>query len=265
MKNLIIGFVFSTIISLAAYKKNSLSESGAIAAAIMGGLMYFFGGFVATALLIGFFVSASLLTVLNKSKKKDVVKLNEKGGRRDVFQVFANGGVGLLFAALFYFTKNQLFLVGCAISFGEANADTWASEVGVLSKKLPVSILTGKALMKGMSGGVSILGTFAALAGSTFMAVVFAISHIIEYGYDKFVIFGFIAAMVLGFFGAIIDSVLGASIQAQYYCEEENIITEQSLHNGKPNKLIKGFSFFNNDMINLSSNIISSIMIFFFI
>lgn len=44
MKNLIIGFVFSTIISLAAYKKNSLSESGAIAATIMGGLMYFFWG-----------------------------------------------------------------------------------------------------------------------------------------------------------------------------------------------------------------------------
>lgn len=265
MKILIIGFTLSTIISLAAYKKNSLSESGAIAATLMGGLMYFFGGFVATALLIGFFISSSLLTVLNKNKKKDVLKLNEKGGRRDVFQVFANGGVGLLFAALYYFTKNQMFLVGCAISFAEANADTWASEIGVLSRKPPVSILTGKALMKGMSGGVSVLGTFSALAGSTFMAVVFAISHMIEYGYDKFVIYGFIAAMLFGFFGALIDSVLGASIQAQYYCQEENIITEQSSHKGKPNKLVKGIAFFNNDMINLSSNVISSLMIFFFI
>lgn len=265
MKNLIIGFIFSTIISLAAYKKNSLSESGAIAATLMGGLMYFFGGFVATALLIGFFVSSSLLTVLNKNKKKDVVKLNEKGGRRDVFQVFANGGIGLLFAALFYFTKNEMFLVGCAISFGEANADTWASEIGVLSKKPPVSILTGKALMKGMSGGVSLLGIFASWSGATFIAGVFAVSYMIEYGYDKFVIYGFIAAMVLGFLGAVMDSVLGASIQAQYYCQEENIITEQSFHNGKPNKLIKGLSFFNNDVINLSSNIISSLMIFLFI
>ncbi|WP_040214081.1 DUF92 domain-containing protein [Clostridium polynesiense] len=265
MRNLIIGFAFSILIAIAAYKKRSLSRSGALAAALLGGLMYYFGGVLAAVLLVGFFISSSLLTFAKGDRKKDIEKYNEKGGRRDALQVFANGGVGLLFAALYYFTKNPAYIIGCAVSFGEANADTWASEIGVLSKKTPISILTGKRMERGMSGGVSFLGTLAALGGSAFIALLFSLVYILIYGFDGKVLYRFIIILLFGFLGAVIDSVLGASIQAQYYCQEENTITEKKEFRGKPNKLIKGFALFNNDVVNISSNILSSMMVFLII
>ena len=264
MKDLIIGFIFAGVISLLAYKKKSLSLSGALAALFMGSFMYFFGGLVASAAMVAFFLSSSILSHLFKGRKKEAGKLQEKGSRRDCFQVFANGGIGLIFAALFYFTKNPLFLIGCGVAFGESNADTWASEVGVLSKRKPVSIINGKPLERGVSGGVSPLGTLAAFLGSSFIGLVFAVMFYMVYGHNKAIIQGFWLITLLGFLGCLIDSLLGATVQAQYYCEAEDAITEKSTHRGNKNKLIKGVAIFNNDLINLSSNLLSTLLVFLF-
>ena len=70
-----------------------------------------------------------------------------------------------------------------------------------------------------------------------------------------------IICVVIGFIGCIVDSILGASVQAQYYCEELNTITEKKEYKGKTNKLIKGIYFVNNDVVNLSSNIISTLIV----
>ena len=45
-------------------------------------------------------------------------------------------------------------------------ADTWATELGSLSRKPPRSVLNGKVLTAGESGGVSWIGSTAAAAGS---------------------------------------------------------------------------------------------------
>jgi len=50
-------------------------------------------------------------------------------------------------------------------------------------------------------------------------------------------------------------------MQAQYYCEDLKIVTEKKEYKGKPNKLIKGITFINNDVVNLSSNLISALMV----
>jgi uncharacterized membrane protein len=41
---------------------------------------------------------------------------------------------------------------------GEAASDTFASEVGILSKTKPVSIITGRPMTPGLSGAISPLG-----------------------------------------------------------------------------------------------------------
>ena len=52
-----------------------------------------------------------------------------------------------------------------------ANSDTWASEIGSMSKGKPISVKTFKRAERGTSGAVSLLGTFAAVVGSFLIAL----------------------------------------------------------------------------------------------
>jgi uncharacterized membrane protein len=69
--------------------------------------------------------------------------------------------IKLMFAAIVMF--------GAATA--EAASDTWAGEIGRLSKKPPVSLKTGKAVSRGVSGGVTLLGYGGGLLGAAFIAV----------------------------------------------------------------------------------------------
>lgn len=265
MLDFIIGLASSFLIAFVAYKKSSLNRSGFLAAIVLGTGIYYFGGLWFSVIMVAFFVSSSLLTKFKNYNKQSFGKLNEKGGNRDYIQVFANGGVGLIFAFLYYIDPNPAFLLVYAVSFAEATADTWASEIGVLSKSKPLCILNFKPLEKGTSGGISILGTTFAFLGASFIASIYFIAYIITYKDIKQGFIYSILCLLIGFAGSIIDSILGASVQAQYYCEALRINTEKRMYNNIPNKLIKGFSFINNDLVNVTSNLISSLIVLFII
>lgn len=262
MLDFLVGLTFSFLIAFVAYKKASLNKSGCLAATVLGTGIYYFGGLWFSIIMISFFISSSILTKFKNNNKESLEKLNEKGGKRDYMQVFANGGVGLIISVLYYFYQSPVFLLAYAVSFAEATADTWASEVGVLSKSKPINILNFKPLEKGMSGGISILGTTFAFLGASFISFIYFIASVITYRDIKQSLIYSILCLVIGFIGSIVDSILGASVQAQYYCEDLKTITEKKEYKGKPNKLIKGIAFINNDMVNLNSNLISTLIVF---
>lgn len=262
MLDFLVGLTFSFLIAFVAYKKASLNKSGCLAATVLGTGLYYFGGLWFSIIMISFFVSSSILTKFKNNNKESLDKLNEKGGNRDYMQVFANGGIGLIISVLYYFYQSPVFLLAYAVSFAEATADTWASEVGVLSKSKPINILNLKPLEKGMSGGISILGTTFAFLGASFISFIYFIASVITYRDIKQSLIYSILCLVIGFIGSIVDSILGASVQAQYYCEDLKTITEKKEYKGKPNKLIKGIAFINNDMVNLNSNLISTLIVF---
>ena len=63
------------------------------------------------------------------------------------------------------------------------------------------------------------------------------------------------------FAGVMIDSVLGATVQAHFYDDKEDIITEHSRdREGNALKLVRGLRFMDNDMVNLTSNIITFVL-----
>ncbi|HNY37204.1 MAG TPA: DUF92 domain-containing protein [Petrotogaceae bacterium] len=263
MLNFVIGLVLSFIISFYAYRKKSLTLSGVAGAMALGASLYFFGGFLFFTILIAFFVSSTLLTKFKKSEKKDTEIIAEKSGRRDYSQVIANGLPAFLTAFLYYITQNHIFMLGFAVSMASSNSDTWASELGVLSKNQPVSILTWKRIKKGMSGGISLLGTLASLLGSLVISLIFTIGYALKYGAGitfKNIVFAFAVCFLGGFIGSIIDSLLGASVQALYYCEKLKIYTERRFFDESENKLVKGVKFMNNNMVNFLSGLLASLL-----
>ena len=66
-----------------------------------------------------------------------------KGGRRDAAQVLANGGIAGLFVILHNLLPGSwLPWAGFCAAMAAANADTWATELGILNPGKPIKIFT---------------------------------------------------------------------------------------------------------------------------
>ena len=159
------------LIAGAAFRLRALSRSGAAAAAVMGTGYVACGGPIWFGLLMAFFVSSTLWSKWKKSHaaKHGAEKNYAKGSRRDWGQVAANGGIGLLLCVLYSLRPEPWLLYAFAGVMASVNADTWATEIGALSRSRPVSVRTLRRVPPGTSGGVTPLGSFAALAGGAFI------------------------------------------------------------------------------------------------
>ncbi len=249
---------FNAIVAYGAFRKQAVSASGAAIGAAVGTAILVAGGFAAYSLLIGFFLSSTAIGRMLGSKKKPS-GIEEKGDRRDAIQVLANAGAGALASIMYAGTGELFWLAAFAASFASANADTWASEIGVLYRKAPRSILTLKPVPAGTSGGVSPLGFLASALGASFIGLLFAVAYGTVDGKPEGIGTIALVATLGGFFGAFVDSVLGATIQAHYTCAKTGRSTERPHTDGVPNILVSGLRWFNNDMVNLFSTIISSL------
>nr|WP_286672851.1 DUF92 domain-containing protein [Anaeromonas gelatinilytica] len=255
---LIIGLIFSGFISILAYKKKSLTKSGMIGAIILGTIIYITTGLYGASTMILFFISSSLLSHYKKRYKENVAKQFDKTGNRDLIQVFANGGVGLLYGILYMVYDSPIHLVLLAASFAAANADTWSTEIGVLNNKPPLSLRSFRRVPKGTSGAVSPLGTLVGFLGSLLIGVYSILYMKVVLNFDISLTYIIIIAFA-GLLGSLIDSVFGAFFQG-IYIDEKNNETEKKFINGKKRKLKRGISFFNNDIVNFLSIFIATLL-----
>lgn len=254
---MLVGFMigFNILLSVVAYVMKRLTFKGAIAAAMVGSLIWIGGGFYAWGLLGVFFITSSFWSSYKDERKYHLYHLHEKGGQRDVIQVIANGGVAAFCCLSYLLFGQEYFLLGTTVSIAAATADTWASEIGVLSSKPPRSLLTMKPIQTGMSGGVSLLGTFSQIVGSSLIAILSLIGLKFFYQLPMEWMTVFLLISGMGVLGSIIDSLLGAYVQAKYECRICQLETERLYHHGVKTKLVKGIPFMTNDIVNLLSNV----------
>ena len=256
--NAVFIVVFS-VLSLAArvaWQKETVTAEGALAGLGLATVIYLSAGFGGILVMAAFFISSTMVGRIRRERKErlGLHKILEKGDRRDAVQVFANGGVGMISAVLFAVTGSHLFLVALLVSFAAATADTWASELGVLNRGKPRSIINLKPVDPGISGGVSVFGFAASLAGALCIAVlVFVVVPSLS---SK----ALVPVLVGGFLGALVDSLLGATVQAQYVCAETGLLVERPVTGGIKNRLVKGLPWMNNDMVNFLSILIATIV-----
>ena len=246
---LLLGFIFAIIIAFAAYKAKSLDKSGAVAATVEGTLIFGLGGLSWAILLLTFFISSSALSKMFKARKKDLKEKFDKGSTRDAMQVIGNGGLAAIFAALHYFFPDALWTwLGFAAALAAVNADTWGTELGVLNPSQPRMITNlSRKVEKGTSGGVSLVGTAAGLAGSALIALLAAI-----FTPGGSFLYVFMLITLAGLAGALFDSFLGATVQAIYYCPVCEKETERHPEHlcGNQTEFTRGFGWLSNDWVN---------------
>lgn len=254
---LLIGFLLAIIISYLAYKAHSLNKSGSIAALFVGTIIFGIGGWHWAILLLTFFITSSGLSRAFKKRKQNLDEKFSKGHQRDAGQVFGNGGIPAFFAALHFFYPNEIWVWACfAASLAAVNADTWATELGVLNPHPPRMITNlNKVVEKGTSGGISLTGTLASLAGSALIAF---LASFLTSNWSIFLIITF-----AGLMGSLFDSLLGGTVQAMYFCPKDNKETEKHpLHTcGTQTIHIRGWKWLNNDLVNFACSIFSVIVI----
>ncbi len=241
------------VLAIVAYFLDQMTIGGDIAAFSLGMIIILAFGFGGLAVYLFFVIGAAILSKLNKNNKiyLEAIEIQEKSGRRDFIQVFANGGVGFILAAIYLFYPHPIILIMFGASVAEAVSDTFASEVGMLSQSKTFSILTGQPLKPGLSGGVSLQGTLASMIGSFLVSILW---YSIYYKPSLNTI-SFLAIVTLaGFVGCIVDSILGITIQAHFYDEAENKIVEKEYVDGKKLPLARGIRSVNNDTVNFISN-----------
>ena len=246
---LISGIVLGILISLLAWKLGSLSRSGAVAAAVTGGLIFGLGGLPWAALLLTFFISSSALSMAFRQRKAAVSEKFSKGNQRDWGQVLANGGVGTVFVVLSLLDARHadLWWFAYAGAMATVNADTWATELGVLSPRFPRRITDGRRVEPGTSGAISLYGTLATLGGAALIGLA---GLVFTSGGSRWL---FLTAATLGGVGgSLFDSLLGATVQSLYHCPQCEKETERHpVHTcGAETTPLRGWRWLNNDWVN---------------
>lgn len=222
-----------------------LSTSGSIATFILATIIFGIGGWSWTIPILVFFISSSLLSKIDKSNKRKLQSIFDKTDKRDAVQVAANGGVAGIIILLWYLfpERNELYFLYVG-SIAAATADTWGTEIGTMIKGKPLSIISLEPVEPGTSGGISIAGIFGGILGAFLISFFSMFSTKI----------GFTTQMILsivfsGFIGTIVDSILGGTLQAQYQSDDGKL-TEKTMMNDKPTRLVHGYKWMNNDTVN---------------
>ena len=257
---LLVGVALSGAIGLLAYRRGSLSGSGIAGAVVVGSCIFGLGGWVWGILLILFFVSSSLLSRYRSLDKRAVAQQFAKGGRRDIWQALANGGVPALVAIAHWAYEAPMLWGAFVGAMAAVTADTWATELGVLAKRRPRLVTTWAPVPPGTSGGVSLLGTAAMVAGSTSIglsaAALLAVAALVGGGgaTGPGIWSPVVPALLGGVGGALGDSVMGATVQAVYYSRDRQKETEKHRElDGTANQYLRGWQWVTNDVVNLSA------------
>ncbi|MHA1917560.1 MAG: DUF92 domain-containing protein, partial [Candidatus Ranarchaeia archaeon] len=267
--NLIIGIIASCLIGFVGYKKKHLTLNAALVAIPIGIIHTGFGGISYMMMLFLFFSSSSLLSKYKSKEKNEIQNQFEKGSNRDVWQVLTNSIIPTIAILIdnFLFPNIIWFIISLA-NYTAKNADTWGTELGILSKGETYLITTLKEVPKGTAGGVSKLGTLAGLLGALFISLSITTIRLLALTLENINplvaflnLFWIIPVGAIGgFLGSMVDSFLASTVQQIYWCPKCMKETEQKIHNcGSETEYKRGLIKMNNDTVNFLSLLVAAV------
>jgi uncharacterized protein (TIGR00297 family) len=166
------------------------------------------GGYLWLLLLLGFVAFGVLVTKLFWERKLAMGVAEAKKGVRGWRNVAANGLVPAVLALLALWVPKEQVVVGFATAIATASSDTFASELGVLSRKTYLITAPWKRVDPGTNGGVSNWGHLVALVGAIVPTLVAILIVGLPWTYAWIHVVG-------GWIGCQVDSVLGALFEEE--------------------------------------------------
>ncbi len=240
------GAVAAGVVTGTARTRGMLSPGGQGVAFVIGTAATA-AGWAWAGLLIAFFVSSTALTIWRSDDKmRRTINTIPQVLERNALQVAANGGFFALFLAVSMRSPNPRWEIAALGALAAANADTWATEIGIMLGGTPRSIFTWKRVPLGMSGGVTVMGTLAGIAGATFIGLI--ASYLLPSLGSRTLL----VVAAAGSVGMLSDSLAGATLQARRYCDRCRQWTERRVHPcGYRTTHRRGFKWMTNDEVNL--------------
>jgi uncharacterized protein (TIGR00297 family) len=244
------GEVFALLVAVLSYRLHFLDLGGALSAFLLGTLIFGLGGWPFSLPILSFFILSSLLSRVGTKEKKEASGQFQKGHRRDFGQVLANGAIPAGIVLLWHYAPQASWHFLYLGAVAAVTADTWATEIGLLSRRQPRSITSGQVVAPGTSGAISGTGMLGALSGALCIAIIGWAVQPDRLPYA----FGWRGVLILvlgGVAASLLDSLLGATIQAQRACTICHTISEKKGHCcGVERQYHSGWRWVDNDVVN---------------
>ena len=246
IENYLAPILLTPVVLLLVKKKKLLTKGGVLAAVLVDAVISITLGNFGFAILLTFLILGALSDRIKPKKVQEKQCSNERNWK----QVLANSAIPAVLSVIYFITQNNLFAVCFAAALAEALADTFSSSFGSLAPRA-YDIIRMKRIKKGLSGGVSLVGSLFGLIGGMMIALVsFA------FGITDAKIF--IIILSSAFLGMLFDSVLGSLFQVKYKCPVCGEITEKRTHCDTDTVHNSGLKCVNNNVVNLLSTLFSA-------
>lgn len=258
----LLGEALAATIAALSYRARFLDASGAIATFMLGTIIFGLGGWQFSLPILAFFVLSSLLSKFRARRKNEALEKFQKGSRRDFAQVLANGGVAGVLVVLWYLQPEPLWYFLYLGAVAAVTADTWATEIGVLSSKPPRLITSWQTVSTGTSGAISMLGLIGAALGAMCIAIIGWAAPGREAVY-QIGMTGILLIALGGVLAHLFDSFLGATIQAQQRCSVCNKVSEKKGECcGVVRQPHSGWRWVDNDIVNAVCGFSGTLVVF---
>lgn len=274
VKATVLATLVAILLSYRARRKKSLTPSGAASAFAVGFLSIWTG-----ARGFNLLVFYQIGTTATKYKKDIKIKIDgtiaTSGSQaRGPMQVLACSLIAVILGlihgvycgeegAIDFENSYVSSCLTCGILAHHATclADTLASELGILSKSMPVLVTQPwRRVPSGTNGGVTLLGFF----WSTVGGLIIGISTILLDSLagisplQALQLLGFTSAS--GLLGSLVDSFLGATIQQTYYDPDSKLVYQEDDKRPSSAKLLTGINALTNEQVNLVSVAVTTVV-----
>ncbi len=205
-----VAFGLTSLFAIAARMARGVDWSGAAAGWAVAFVLAASGLRLFVILLLVFAVT--LAATRTGKRRKQELRTAEAPTGRTAAQVMANLGVAMLIVVLGL--KAGLVLALAALA--EAAADTSSSEIGMAFAGRTVLLTSGRAVTSGIDGGVSAIGSLAAIGAALAIAVAGLALQLVVPWQVLIVVFAGVAGMLF-------DSLLGALFERKGYLNNDAV------------------------------------------